>query len=214
MLQWFVSCLGSSSRISHCRHTQQPHQCLFTRIGGDSLKQSNEIYPIQPPAQFWASAGCLHGEETVECRRSQVVARLPPALASGLDAMGLSCLALFLLGLGGCVAAPLFAAMDGTGNNLLDARRGAKDSRFEDSFDDRCAFCHLASISMGHTTQRMCVNSFDQNRCRGDWLSRRFSRRLGLSFYADGISSVDTTLPPPRTVSNTLFGQPPFRYNS
>jgi len=42
----------------------------------------------------------------------------------------------------------------------------------------------------------------------------RFSRRLGLAFYADGVSSVDETLPAPRTVSNVLFGQPPFRYNS
>ena len=41
----------------------------------------------------------------------------------------------------------------------------------------------------------------------------RFSRRLGLAFYADGTASIDESLPAPRVVSNVLFSKPPFRYN-
>ncbi|KAA0149816.1 hypothetical protein FNF29_05642 [Cafeteria roenbergensis] len=78
-------------------------------------------------------------------------------------------LAALALGAAGIAAAPLFAPIDGSQNNLLDAAKGTVGSRF--------------------------------------------SRRLGLAFYADGKSSIDETLPAPRVVSNVLFGQPPFRYN-
>jgi len=43
---------------------------------------------------------------------------------------------------------------------------------------------------------------------------QRFSRKLNMAFYSDGISEIDETLANARLVSNHIFGQGPFSYNN
>ncbi|KAA0148386.1 hypothetical protein FNF29_06773 [Cafeteria roenbergensis] len=77
------------------------------------------------------------------------------------------------------------------------------------------ALLAVAAVSAAATQLFAPIDGSQNNllETRRGTVGSRFSRRLGLAFYADGKSSIDETLPAPRVVSNVLFGQPPFRYN-